>query len=159
MAAGHVNTLTSIQYNSTASAGVSNHSINFFYQMFDTIDAETNIINHPDQFHTHSYQRLLDGIIWYTISMIMVILLYGMSRFTTYPGCDDIESAGFGLFYAVILLLKISIFMILTSTKPMGRGLCKIQMVLTIDLRYNINNIFKRYTIIVRILYECMNEL
>eukprot|EP01083_Nonionella_stella_P203277 741863_1 len=157
MAAGHVNSLTLIQYNSTALAGVSNHSINFFYQMFDSRDAEPNIKDQPNQFHTYSYQSLSDGI-WYIISMVMVIV-YVTSWF--YPGFDDIENADVGFYYGVNLVLNISIIMVLTKiTKSQRRGLNKIQMVLFIYEIINelINKIINKICIItIRKLYGCLN--
>eukprot|EP01084_Bolivina_argentea_P152610 266194_1 len=101
MAEGHGNSLTL------------SHSINFFYHMSGSRDAKPNIKDHPDWFHTYSYQLLSDGI-WYIISMVMVII-YVRSWF--YPGYDDIESAGLGFYYGVILLLNISIIMILTKIR------------------------------------------
>eukprot|EP01084_Bolivina_argentea_P152612 266198_1 len=118
-------------------------------------DAEPNIKHHPGQFHTYSYQLLSDDI-WNIISMVIVIL-YVTSWY--YPGYDDIESAGLGFYYDVILLLNIRIIMVLTKiTKSQRRGLNKIQMVVFINEIIN-EIINKICIIIIRKLYGCLNGM
>ncbi len=147
MAEGHANSLYR-QHNST-----NNHSVNFYYQMLSCWDAEP-IIRDPDRFHIYSYQLLSDGIIWYIISMVLVILLYVISWYL-YHGFDGIENADLDLLYGVILILSINIFMVLTSYQTQGRGLYKIQMVLFHILRIHRSRIYRLriYIKIERILY------
>eukprot|EP01084_Bolivina_argentea_P181834 313989_1 len=107
-----------------------NHSINSYYQMYESMDAN-QIIKDEHQFHTHSCTLLSDGI----------HLVHGFNgndrtivRCIYYFSYYCIENAGSILFYAVLLhlvLFLFNIFMVLTNyLKLRKRGSYMVQMVL-----------------------------